>query len=168
MLAMSDSVRKSSAKKVVPFLGTDDIKKAGEEILVSYKVLEDVWKKAEEKLSFSHVPVNVKVKVGSGFIGSNLQPHGEETTYLGYGRVKGQWRICLVEEQIFYSGSDPEEMETSTWTPISEASVHWRMEMINHFPELCAEVVTITRKFVEELKKKATAFESSLNLFDLF
>lgn len=163
---MSDSVRKSSAKRPIPLdekmVVADDLKKAGEEILGSYKVLEEAWKKAEEKLLPAHVPSNVKVEV-------DYQTHagGEDYYYLGYGKIKGQWKICLVEDTIHPDEEREEDCDYGKWTPIAEASVYWRMEMIKHFPALAAEVVAVTRKYVNDIKKQAADFEKSLTLFEL-
>lgn len=166
---MSDSVRRSSAKRPLPrnenVIDADDIKRAGNEILSSYKALEAVWKKAEEVLSHAHVPEDVKVQVSEEYIGSGDEPSGKEIFYLGYARMKGQWRICLaVQEQEW---DLPGGSIRWTWTPIAEASVEWRMVMVQHFPALAAEVVATTRRYINDIQAKAKELETALDLLDL-
>src|SRR5687768_15470445 len=101
---MSGSVRNSSAKTKAagPPVDSDEVRKAGEEITASYKLLEKAWKKAEAKLALAHVPEEVKVRVAG-----QSYPEGESVTYLAYSKVKGNWRICIIEVENYYP--DPEQ-----------------------------------------------------------
>jgi len=146
----------------------DPIERAGEEILASYKLIEDAWKKAEAKLALAHVPVECKVEVSREPIGGGVEepPYGEQTNYLGYLKIKDQWRICFIEECEFFVGHPDEQFQTSA-RPITEVAVETRLEMFDWFEKLYAEVLNQTASYVPKIKDRVAQFEAKLDLIDL-
>lgn len=144
----------------------DPIQRAGEELVAGYQLIEEAWKKAEAKLALSHVPVDVRIKVGSGSLGDPENPFGDRTTYLGYVKLKNQWRICYIEEDDLYGGPPDEQFSTSC-RPVTEIPVETRMEMFDWFEPLYNKVMEVTKSYVPRIKEKVTKFEVTLELIDL-
>ena len=145
----------------------DPMQKAGEELIASYQLIEEAWKKAEAKLALSHIPVEEKVKVGdTEDIGHPDNPLGERTKYLGYMKLKNQWRICYIEEDYLYCA--PPEMENNvSCRPITESPVEIRLEMFDHFERLYNKVMEVTKGYAPRIKDKVMQFESALEMIDL-
>ena len=170
-MTLNGRLRKSSAPEVpasnssqlpFKFKKADPIKKAGDEIIAGYQLIEEAWKKAEAKLALAHVPIDVKVKIRSGTIGSDEQPYGSYTQFLGYVKIKNQWRICIITESDFF---DRPEMEFE-YRPITECPVQERLDMFELFPKLYQEVINVTKDFVPVIKDKVAEFEKSLGSID--
>jgi hypothetical protein len=164
---MGSTPRKSSAnsESSAPTKPCDfDLQKVGEELISSYKMLEDVWNKAESLLSLAHVPQNVMVKVNTGYLEDEESgPYGEWVQYLAYVKLKSQWRICVIQQTDHYDRPDYNHEHT----PITECSVDIRLEMIEWFPKLREEVIKVTKSFVPKIKNKVAEFEALLEVLDI-
>jgi hypothetical protein len=172
-MTLNGRLRKSSASEVptpseselpFKFRKADPIKKAGEEIIAGYQLIEEAWKKAEAKLALAHVPLDVKVKIRAGDIGGEEQPHGSYTQFLGYVKIKNQWRICIVTESDFFNQPETEY----NYRPITECPVEERLDMFELFPKLYQEVIKVTKDFVPVIKDKVADFEKALETIDLW
>src|SRR5579863_9061425 len=94
----------------------------GEQLLACFKRIEDVWKRAEEKMASTHVPVDVRIKADDGPLlhdsptGCPSQ-YGVYARYLTYCKVKGTKRICVetIEET---SNSIDEDCRPVTECPV--------------------------------------------------
>ena len=70
------------------------------QLLEEFQLIEEAWKKAEDKLAETHVPIDVRVKVKDGTMDANDgQVVGEYAHYLAYIKVKGSRRICWISEE---------------------------------------------------------------------
>jgi hypothetical protein len=159
------SERKSSAIAKPSKSISTDVDLAGKEIIEGFKAIEEAWKKAEAVLLRAHCPSDVKIKVDYGALGHEDHIYGEFVTYLGYLKLRNGWRICLIEEELDYR--DPSEEWRTQLTPITEAPVEKRVEMMDHFDKLAEEVVKVARSMAPNLKKKAAEFEAKLILMEL-
>ncbi len=149
-----------------PLSSIDPIKKVGEEIIAGYQLIEEAWKRAEAKLALAHVPVDVKIKVRSGNIGDEPDADGRYTEFLSYVKIKNQWRICAIVENIYLNcaGSG---VETDV-RPITECPVQVRLDMFEWFPKLHEEVIKVTKSFVPVIKEKVAVFQNVLETIDLW
>jgi hypothetical protein len=141
-----------------PFVSTAD------QLLEQFQRVEKAWKMAEDKLASTHVPIDVRVKVGSYTDYADDDPHeqypiAEMTTYLGYCRVKGARRICEVVRRDFIQG--PPEFDESI-TPIVECPVDDRLAMFDTFQRLYDEALAVSKAYVSNIKEKVDQFEQSL------
>ncbi len=125
---------------------------AGNELLECYKEIAEAWVKAEQLLSLSHVPKEVRVLVHD--FGHN-EESPEESIYLGYVRLGGQWRICEVTVEIDCQNESYERA-------IEDCPLDVRLEMLDHFDKLYAEVLKTTKDYVPKVKDRVSKFLASL------
>lgn len=152
--------------KVLKQAPPDPMKQAGDELVATFGSIEEAWKKAEAKLAPSHVPVDVRVEVASGSIGSEMQPWGHFKEFLGYCKLKNQWRICWIREAQLYH-EDPGSDEEYECKPVTDCHVALRLEMLDHFEKLYQEVMKVTKDYVPTIKEKLKKFEATLEFIDL-
>jgi len=126
-------------------------------------LIEAAWKKAEDILAETHVPVDVRVKVKDGVIDADDgQPIGEYVNYLAYTKIKGSRRICWVSEDIYFNGD-----EQTACKPVGECPVDIRVEMFDWYPKLYAEAEAVAKSYVPKLRQAREKFESTLKWIDI-
>jgi hypothetical protein len=157
-MAVKLPLRKRSTSETSPAPASDPIQQVGEEIVATYQQLEEAWKKAESILAAAHVPVDVKVKVGNYTHYHHEEPYGDSMMYLGYVKLKNQWRICYITETTWVQQPD-DDVECR---PITECPVELRLEMMDWFPKLHEKVIKVTKDYVPKIKEKVAAFENTL------
>ena len=130
-----------------------------DQLLHEFQRIEQIWGKAEEKLSATRVPVDVRVKVGS--VEDCVT---EDTTYLAYAKVKGVRRICVVrEDHSLLTG----EMQNYDSRPVVECPVDVRIEMFDHFEMLYAEAKAVAKSYISKLQGAINKFDATLELIDM-
>jgi hypothetical protein len=142
----------------------DNLSSTARQLLREFQLIDQVWKKAEDKLAETHVPIDIRVKIRDGNINAN-DGHviGEYVQYLGYNKVKGNRRICWIIEQDFFSG----ENEDAVYKPITECPVDVRVEMFDWYAKLYAEAEAVAKSYVPKLQEAREKFESKLKWIDL-
>jgi len=133
------------------------------QLLEEFQLIEAAWKKAEDKLADTHVPVDVRVKVKVGTMDANGgQVVGEYAHYLAYTKVKGSRRICWISEELYYNAD-----EETVCKPVCECPVDIRVEMFDWYPKLYAEAEAVAKSYVPKLREAREKFESTLKFIDL-
>ena len=136
------------------------------QLLNEFQLIEEAWKKAEDKLAETHVPVDVRVKVKDGTIDADDgQVIGEYAHYLGYIKVKGNRRICWISEEVYFNQHEDEE--ETVCRPVVECPVDIRVEMFDWYPKLYAEAEAVAKSYVPKLREAREKFESTLKWIDL-
>ena len=142
---------------------TPSVEYSGHDLLAQFSRLEEAWKKAEALLASSHVPCEVRVQVSCHSVSNDIGPNERVTTYLAYRKVKGKWRISVVEETEFPDVPDEVGLEPQIETkPVVECPVDVRLEMLDWFDKLYAEVVLATDRYVPKIAKAIKKFEEHL------
>jgi hypothetical protein len=137
----------------------EPLSSTAQELLDCFKRIEAVWEKAESKLASTHVPIDVRVKVGDAMLGDEEQPDGQVVTYLAYCKHgKGGRRICLIDEYE-YSYRPHGDVEVR---PITECPVESRLGMLDWFPKLFEEAESVAKSYVPKIKEALDKFESTL------
>jgi hypothetical protein len=131
-----------------------------EQLLAQFQQIEQVWKRAEEMLSATRVPVDVRVSLNSG-----RSEHGDYgfATFLSYEKVKGTRRICLVREDYDY-GDGSTEVDCR---PIVEQPVNVRVEMFDQYERLYKEATAVAKSYIPKLEAAINKFGGYLDLLDL-
>jgi hypothetical protein len=142
----------------------DPANSTAEQLLAEFQQVEQVWKKAEEKLATTHVPVDVRVKVSEGPIGNEECQFGEYTNFLAYSKVKGSRRICYVTENYYYV-EDQTELECR---PVTECPVDVRIGMFDRFEALYREAESVRDSYVPKIREARAKFEKTLEFIDFF
>ena len=135
-----------------------------QQLLEEFQLIEQVWKKAEDKLAETHVPVDVRIKVKDGVIENGSAVFGEFSHYLAYTKVKGTRRVCWISEEVYYNENDEEAIVK----PVVECPVDVRVEMFDWYPKLYAEAEAVAKSYVPKLREAREKFEASLMWVDLF
>lgn len=161
---MASQSRASSAPKSQKPASTDVIERTGQELIESFKLIEEAWAKAEAKLALAHVPVDVKIKVEDGDFGDDSPGEGY-ASFLGFVKQKSSWRICFITITTTYPMGD--ERREYDCRPITECPVETRLEMFERFPELYEEVLKVAKSYVPKIKESVAKFEQTLLLLDL-
>jgi hypothetical protein len=137
-----------------------------DELLAQFHRIEQAWKVAEDKLAATHVPIDVRVKVSDKYIdGSYGNPIGESRIYLGYCKVKGNRRVCIIEECEFFN-AHPDEVHEDV-KPITECPVDDRLDMFDSFQKLYDEAYAVSKSYVPKIKERVDKFEQSLQWVDI-
>jgi hypothetical protein len=138
---------------------------AADELLQEFQRIEDAWKRAEEKLAETRVPVDVRVKVKDSYIELDSgQPVAQETTYLSYSKIKGSRRICVATHYTCYSGQYPDEEDER---PVTECPVDVRLEMFDSFQKLYDEANAVAKSYVPKIRDRVDRFLVDLQCIDL-
>jgi hypothetical protein len=133
------------------------------ELLAQFKRIDEAWKKAEQILADTHVPIDVKIKVDEkAIVDDQFGTVGQAVRFLGYFKTKGSRRICVDRYTLRYSGSEDEEV-----TPVTECSVDERIEMFDAFRRLYDEARAVADSYIPKIKERVDKFEVSLNFIDL-
>jgi hypothetical protein len=143
----------------------------GENLKSEFQKIEAAWKKAEDLLALTHCPTDVKVRVGSGSAGCDVDnPYAYYSVFLAYCKQKSGWKVCWIRETEYTgmpaSGNVDDNFEVEC-RPIVEWPVDIRLEGFEHFTKLYAEVLTVAKEFVPKIDKAVKKFEGTLELIDL-
>jgi hypothetical protein len=137
-----------------------------DELLTQFQRIERAWQAAEEKLAATHVPIDVRVKVRDEWIGPPCSVAGEMVVYLAYCKVKGNRRVCVIEESTFHNAYPGEEQEVDV-KPVTECPVDVRLEMFDAFKKLYDEANAVAKSYVPKIRERVDQFEASLQWIDL-
>lgn len=134
------------------------------QLLERFQRVERAWKKAEEILAATLVPIDVRVKVRDGLEEDGQgRPHGEYAHYLSFAKIKGSKRICWEESTLHYGDPDSE------WNcrPIVECPVDIRLEMFNWYEKLYEEVKSVAKSYIPKIDEAVAKFELALEFIDI-
>jgi hypothetical protein len=135
------------------------------ELLEQFKRIEEAWKKAEEKLASTHVPIDVRIKVDEDYdMEPDGGPIGKQEVFLNYCKAKGARRICLVNRYIEFPADGSYREES---TPITECPVDQRLEMFDHFEKLYDHCKAVADSYVPKIKERVDQFEKSLEMIGI-
>ena len=99
--------------------------------------LNDLWEQAECELASLHASQPSEIKVRCEYRGAfddegSLEPGGDRTYRLGWGKVQRDWRIC-VGTVIDYS---EEGRPILHWKPVTKCPRQLQVELADHYPRL--------------------------------
>ena len=134
-----------------------------DQLLDEFQRIEQAWRRAEEKLAETRVPIDVRIKVKEGGIYDDDERSqiGCYTHYLAYTKVKGNRRICWECDRAF---SQHEESECK---PVAEMPVDIRIEMFDHFASLYRDAESVAKSYLPKLQAAREKFENTLEWIDL-
>jgi hypothetical protein len=145
-----------------------EIAKVGNELTEHFQLIENAWKKAEELLALSHIPIDVRIHVKADHLyhdvpgGEPEQCYADVMTFISYCKTRTGWKICWVQETDYAQHPDTQVEQKL----ISECSTETRLEMFEHFPALYAAVVKRVKEYMPKIREKVTSFEAVLGSLD--
>jgi len=122
--------------------------------------LDSLWTQAEDELAAMQLSVSVQIEINTEdrVSGSTRQLFWRDATYLGWQKIKMDWRICVGTRTDYLNTNWP----TLEWKPIAECPREQRIELAEHYRVLKAKAKEVRDKFISHAEAAIASIEQAL------